>query len=311
VNTKQSFLLFLKQAPGSPYLARLILRNLPRQGTAQLSSTMQDSVVSFAAVIVADTETETFTFFPEFPTEIRLKIWKIFAHFPRDVHVSAPSIQCTDMEGHWDGEDESESPENNKSSVPVVLPRFRCRTSVPAMLHVNHESRTEGFIFYTKAFKKKHTDHCGRIYINPAVDTLLIRMPDKCTAWYRWAKEHFARLPETLKPPNSSPWSELGLQAQVAMVHPQNVGCCAQREIIVVVKTRNGVEEDVGIKEHVGKMGFWGRVTETTEYTELMEWTLSWDLLFTEIDALRRIVDRERWKLRLVSLALELRLVAA
>ena len=241
------------------------------------------------SLLAVDTKAEMFAPFLELPVEIRLKIWKIIAHFPRDVQVSAPSVPCRDLEGHWDEDDESEAKSINKIINPVALERFKSSTPVPTILHISHEARVEGLHFYTEAFRKRHTTGGTRIYINPAADTLLIRISDQCTSWYCWAQRRFVHVPGMREPIMSSPWADFGLKAQVAMAHPQRVGCCAQREIMVLVKA--DVEENEDVKEYVAKLGFWGKVAETIEFMELRDWEFIWDLLFDELDDLRRIRD--------------------
>ncbi|KAH6668027.1 hypothetical protein B0J14DRAFT_567369 [Halenospora varia] len=93
----------------------------------------------------------TFTIFPDFPTEIRLKIWKFVARVPRVV-----DILC---DGH---------------AAPGCS-MFPSKTAVPAILHCNQESRNKGLKVYTQlpSFGKK--DLYRETYINYDLDVLLFQ----------------------------------------------------------------------------------------------------------------------------------------
>ena len=57
----------------------------------------------------------------------------------------------------------------------------------------------------------------------------------------------------------------------------------------MVVKVHEGFQEDV--KEQIAKLGFWGKIRQTTELEELMEWDVIRYLSFSEIDELRAAAE--------------------
>ncbi|KAH8664992.1 hypothetical protein BGZ60DRAFT_565176 [Tricladium varicosporioides] len=93
----------------------------------------------------------SFTIFPNFPTEIRLKIWKLVTLVPRVVE-----IFC-------DGR------------AAPGFSKFPSRTAVPAILHGNQESRNEGLKVYTQLPSFGNWDLYGETYINYDLDILLFQ----------------------------------------------------------------------------------------------------------------------------------------
>jgi hypothetical protein len=100
----------------------------------------------------------TFMPFLRLPTELRLKIWSLSMPGPRDVQVLVRRSQ-------------KDPPEMNRSVIKAL-------SSVPTILRVNHEARTEGLKVYKACLKEKDSDQRS-IYTNPTVDTLFVRLP-KC-----------------------------------------------------------------------------------------------------------------------------------
>lgn len=79
-----------------------------------------------------------FRYFPQLPTELRLKIWS-HAITPRVLEIKYHPVKCA----------------------------YTSRTSQPALLHANHESREVALSIYTPCFPHS--------YINYALDTIYFR----------------------------------------------------------------------------------------------------------------------------------------
>lgn len=97
-----------------------------------------------------------FHLFPALPMELRLKIWAMALSNPRTVHLS-----CKKSEWH------KRTPE-----VGRKIESFSSIPGVPALLHVNRESRHEALNYYTSCFITPRSE----LYINFAHD--IVRFPD-------------------------------------------------------------------------------------------------------------------------------------
>jgi hypothetical protein len=114
-----------------------------------------------------------FTLFPELPKELRFEIWKLATKEPRIVEIcqfsSHREPNPTPIEGHIPEEEEDEEEENEylgrKNPNPFYSP-----APLPAILHVNQESRIIALEQYQLSFA--NAGNPATIYWNPAVDTL-------------------------------------------------------------------------------------------------------------------------------------------
>jgi hypothetical protein len=114
-----------------------------------------------------------FTLFPELPKELRFEIWKLATKEPRIVEIcqfSSPrEPNPTPIEGHTLEEEKDDEEENEyvgrKNPNPFYSP-----AALPAILHVNQESRTIALEHYRLSFANARNP--ATIYWNPAVDTL-------------------------------------------------------------------------------------------------------------------------------------------
>jgi hypothetical protein len=113
-----------------------------------------------------------FTLFPQLPKELRFEIWKLATKEPRIVEIcqfsSHREPNPTPIEGHIPEEEDDEE-ENEylgrKNTNPFYSP-----AALPAILHVNQESRTIALEHYRLSFANARNP--ATIYWNPAVDTL-------------------------------------------------------------------------------------------------------------------------------------------
>jgi hypothetical protein len=72
-------------------------------------------------------------------------------------------------------------------SSPNKLAGFKSLTPIPTVLHIYHESRREDLKVYETVFKVKDKEGVqrGEIYIDPAIHTLLVKIPYWTQPWYR------------------------------------------------------------------------------------------------------------------------------
>ncbi|KAE9368686.1 hypothetical protein N431DRAFT_512908 [Stipitochalara longipes BDJ] len=105
----------------------------------------------------------TFAPFPKLPLEPRLRIWGLIDDFISHevrITVTTPS----------------------RESDIKKKPTFRLHTPLPSILHICHESRTQGLKIYKTLFKIKDRASIERdeIYFNPTRDSVFISIP-RCT----------------------------------------------------------------------------------------------------------------------------------
>ncbi|KAF8854119.1 hypothetical protein BDZ45DRAFT_677200 [Acephala macrosclerotiorum] len=99
---------------------------------------------------------ESFTLFPELPTELRLKIWKLAIPGPRILSV-----------GH-----RMQYGEGYGRIIPTAM-EWRTSDPVPTLLHVCHDSRTEALKVYQPSFAAFRTPRQeGKNYIDFSRDIL-------------------------------------------------------------------------------------------------------------------------------------------
>lgn len=124
----------------------------------------------------------SFASFPQFPTEIRHKIWHEVARVPRNIDL-------------W--------------AIPTNLPRCsKCRQIIhrhmsvsqpPAILHVSSESRAIGLRYYELAFGTKHETQYdieittpSRIYVNWERDVIVPMAVDDSGQTFDWSHNFYA-----------------------------------------------------------------------------------------------------------------------
>lgn len=143
-------------------------------------------------------ETTRFTLFPELPTEIRLKIWRECSKFGGEIVLN----------GYYETDDPTYMNEVSFEGTDVALSYIRdkhyfaqgCEFRAlepkhrqPAVLNINHESRTEGLKIYkrfgecldttggsgTVAGKEESVESTGpKSYYNPTADTFILKSAD-------------------------------------------------------------------------------------------------------------------------------------
>jgi hypothetical protein len=109
-----------------------------------------------------------FTLFSDFPTEIRLEIWRHAFDFqgPRTVEVRTRPHVCTGHKG-W-------CPRYSPSALPTLM-----ETSLEAREVARGLARAAGHVFFASRLTYRGDD----IFLNPAIDTLYI--PDEKDPWVR------------------------------------------------------------------------------------------------------------------------------
>lgn len=101
-----------------------------------------------------------FTLFSKLPRELRIKIWQFAAREPRIVEVC--QLQRAQHISQGIGDDDDFELTYSKA--------FYSPGTIPAILHINRESRLIALEHYTLSFP--HGAHPAKIYYNPSVDML-------------------------------------------------------------------------------------------------------------------------------------------
>jgi hypothetical protein len=122
-----------------------------------------------------------FNCFPKLPKELRLKIWKCAAFIPRnvDVWIGPWTLEGTDDDSHWEIDDTSNF-------------YFFSTSTAPKILHVCHESRQEGLLYYQLSFGAERgtgAQYYRRdpsIYLNWSTDTVCLMNADHLGGRNSW-----------------------------------------------------------------------------------------------------------------------------
>lgn len=115
----------------------------------------------------------TFTCFVRLPAELQFKIFKLALEFevsqPKNIYIEVTSA--------------SDATRPNHSRL-----EFKLHTPVPSLLHTSHVTRYKALKVYKSVFDFKHKNKAGRtieegaIYINPDVDTLIVKFSPSADA---------------------------------------------------------------------------------------------------------------------------------
>jgi hypothetical protein len=122
-----------------------------------------------------------FTLFPELPKELRLEVWTMAAKEPRIIEIY--QFYCyrdpieesipDSIEGFIPEDDDDDDDEESEFLERINLNPFYSPAALPAILHVNQESRDVALKHYQLSFP--NAENPAAIYWNPAVDTLYFR----------------------------------------------------------------------------------------------------------------------------------------
>ncbi|CZR51040.1 uncharacterized protein PAC_00915 [Phialocephala subalpina] len=125
-------------------------------GTIDIIELAEFPLSGHISTIKTDMALESFTLFPELPSELRLKIWKLANPGPRILGV-----------GH-----RMQYREGYGRIIPTTMD-WRTSDPVPTLLHVCHDSRTEALKVYQPSFATFGTPrHEGKNYIDFSRDIL-------------------------------------------------------------------------------------------------------------------------------------------
>lgn len=106
----------------------------------------------------------TFTLFPRLPIELRTAIWEFAVVVSRIVKIAI----------------------TENLDLPASFASFRdvslcCKTRLPSLVHVDHESRTVGFKHYSVALRSHLR---SPIYLNFSIDTIFFKSENVFSAFY-------------------------------------------------------------------------------------------------------------------------------
>jgi hypothetical protein len=130
--------------------------------TTRWSFSAGDSDSSAPIIVDSETSLNSKPTFPTLPTELRLQIWSLTVPPPRIIRIALPlGRKPADYYAY--------------SLSPPLSP------FIPAILHINHESRTVGLSIFRLGFSTSTLNHCPSkshkrywTYWNPRIDTLYL-----------------------------------------------------------------------------------------------------------------------------------------